>query len=131
MKNLNSKGQSLVLFVVLIPFIIAIMAFVVNYGYLIYNTNKLNSLNKMLIDYGIRNIDSKTEEEIVNLIRINDESINNYEINIDEKEKVIKISLDKDISFFYYKYLNKDKDTIKSSYKGYLKDGKIIIERGN
>ena len=131
MKKLTNKGQSLVIFVLLLPVIIVVIAFIIDYGMLNVSKNKLDSTNKILVNYGMKNIKDVTNEKIVNLIRLNDSDISKYDIKIDNENKEIKITLYKSINSFSYKIIKKDEYEIKSVYEGYIKNNKIIIERGN
>ena len=129
MKKLSNKGQSLVIFVLLLPLVIMILAFIIDNGMLMVSKNKLDSVNKMLVSYGMKNINDVTEEKLVDLIRLNDSDIKKYDIKIDNKN--IKVILYKKVNSFSYKIIKKDEYEIKSVYEGYIKDNKITIERGN
>ena len=47
--RLNNKGQSLVLFIVIIPIIIGIMVMVIDIGNVIYEKQELDNINKISI----------------------------------------------------------------------------------
>lgn len=129
MSKLSNKGQSLAIFVIFVPFIIMIGAFIVDIGFAKHNTNKLNLLNQMVMRYGLKNIDEDPYNEMVDLIYQNDSKIDSYNIVIDESNKNIKIELNKATKGFFGTILKKDIYKQKSSYKGYFKEEKIIIER--
>lgn len=41
---LNKKGQTLIMFIILLPILIGITAFVIDYGIIVYEKNKLDNL---------------------------------------------------------------------------------------
>ena len=55
---LNNKGQSLVMFILIIPILLGIMAMVIDIGNVIYNKQDIDNINKIIIDYGLDNITS-------------------------------------------------------------------------
>ena len=125
---MNNKGQSLILFVLIIPLIFLILVFVYDIGNMILLKLELDNINKLTLDYGITNINNENiNNELRLLIEKNKKDINYIDINIDNDKIYItlldtvdtKIDIIKDISIF----------EIKSSYVGYLSNGKKMIER--
>ena len=45
MKKLTNKGQSLVIFIIFLPLIIMFLAFIIDYGMLNVNKNKVDSIS--------------------------------------------------------------------------------------
>ena len=131
MKKLSNNGQSLVIFAVFLPFIIMLLAFIIDYGMLKISKNRLDSINKMTLKYGMKNINNNPKEKMDNLIKTNDNDITRYDIDINEENKYIRLTLNKKINSFSYKIIKKEEYDLKSVYEGYIKDNKIIIERGN
>ena len=71
MIRLNNKGQSLVLFIVIIPIILLVFVLVYDIGTAIYEKNRLSNTSYMVIDYALDNIDSiditsKVKEKLLN-----------------------------------------------------------------
>lgn len=130
MSKLSNRGQSLAIFVVFIPFFIMIGTFVVDLGFAKYNSGKLNELTKMVIRYGIKHIDNDPYYEMVDLIYQNDDEIDNYKIEIDTSNKVVKVSIDKATKGFFGSIVGKEIYKEKSSYVGRLENERIIIEEG-
>lgn len=130
MSRLSNRGQSLAIFVVFIPFFIMIGTFVVDLGFAKYNSGKLNELTKMVIRYGINHIDNDPYYEMVDLIYQNDDEIDNYKIEIDSLNKVVKVSIDKATKGFFGSIVGKEIYKEKSSYVGRLDNERIIIEEG-
>lgn len=129
MNRENEHGQTLSLFVLLLPLLIMIGAFLIDISYAKYNKRKLDSINKIAITYGLSNINSDPKDNIINLIKENDKDIKEYNVDIDVEEKSIKISLVKESNSFFGKILKKDLFKEESKYVGYIKDDKFIIER--
>lgn len=129
MNRENERGQTLSLFVLLLPLLIMIGAFLIDISYAKYNKRKLDSINKIAITYGLSNINSDPKDNIINLIKENDKDIKEYNVDVDVEEKSIKISLVKESNSFFGKILKKDLFKEESKYLGYIKDDKFIIER--
>ena len=104
---LNNKGQSLVIFVLVLP----ILVLFVGYSFDVLNTNyeknKMENLSSMVedsIDDGI------TDDEIRRLISKNDKSIT---ILISRKDDTVKVELSKRIKSIFGKIIGKEYYDIK------------------
>ena len=128
MSKLSNKGQSLAIFIVFIPIFIMMGTFVVDMAYARYNANRLNETNKMIIRYGLKHIEEDPFNDMVHLIYQNDNEIDNYDIKIDVLNKTVSVSIDKASRGFFGSLIGKDIYKEKSSYIGYIKDEKIIID---
>lgn len=128
MNRLSNKGQSLVIFIVFIPFLIMIGTYVVDMSYAKYNANKLDETTKMIIRYGLNHLDEDPYSDMVDLIYQNDDDVDNYSIEIDNDTKTIKMSVQKASRGFFGSIIGKDIYNEKSSYVGYIENEKIIIE---
>ncbi len=124
---MNNKGQTLALFVILIPLIIMLGAYVVDIGYMKYNKNKLDGINEYMVDYALDNKDNLNKEEIINMILKNDDDIN--KINIDEIDNGVKIEISKTFKGLFGYFVGKDIYDARSIYKGSIIDEKKVIER--
>ncbi len=126
MIKLNCKGQSLVLFVLILPIILMIMIMVIDIGKMVNLRNQLDSINYLAIDYALDNIDNENLSLVIEeLIKKNDLDINIAKISISNK---IEVELEKDVDLILFG--NKIID-VKSSYIGYSDNNKKIIERNN
>ena len=128
MSRLSNKGQSLAIFIVFIPLFIMMGTFVVDMAYARYNANSLNETNKMIVRYGLKHIEENPFDDMVHLIYQNDSEIDNYDIKIDILNKTVSVSIDKASRGFFGSLIGKDIYKEKSSYIGYIKDEKIIID---
>ena len=121
---MNNKGQTLVLFVLILPIIIFIMLLVIDVSNMFITKQELNNINKIVLNYGLdiieeENIDRKLEELINKNI-----SVNEHTIRIDNG--IIEIDLKKNIQGIVTK---KKIYEVKSTYKGYIEEDKKIISR--
>lgn len=128
MNKLSNTGQSLAIFIVFIPVFIIIGTFAVDITYAKYNMGKLNESSKMIIRYGLNHIDESPYEDMVDLIYQNNDDIDNYSIDINEENKEITMTITAYSKSFFGKIMNKNIFKQKSSYKGYIKDDRKIIE---
>ena len=113
---MNNKGQTLVLFVFLLPIVIIMFVVLVDISRIYYEKSKLDNINMLVLDKYM----DKNDREIENIINKNDSNVN--EINIDRKNNLITIK--KDIKVIFVGILNKNKYEIISKYK--LENGRII-----
>lgn len=121
---MNNKGQTLVLFVLILPIIIFIMLLVIDVSNMFIAKQELNNINKIVLNYGLdiieeENIDSKLEELINKNI-----SVNEHTVKIENG--TIEINLKKNIQGIVTK---KKIYEVKSTYKGYIEEDKKVINR--
>lgn len=121
---MNNKGQTLVLFVLILPIIIFIMLLVIDVSNMFITKQELNNINKIVLNYGLdiieeENIDSKLEE-LINKNVLNNE----HTIRIDNG--IIEIEIKKNIQGIVTK---KKIYEVKSTYKGYIEEDKKVINR--
>ncbi len=128
MLSLNNKGQSLILFVLMLPVLLFVMILVIDMGNLMVEKQKLNNINYIMIDYGLSNITKEDlEEYIYNYLKLNDEKID--KIKVSKTDNDITINLGKKESSMLGHILNLKEVEIISSYKGSIIDDKRVIER--
>lgn len=126
---MNRKGQVLVFFVILIPLLIAVAAFAIDVGYAYYQSNKLHSINHMVIKYGLKHIgDSNVRAEMIDLLYKNDSDIDSYDLVIDGNK--ISLKINESVDSIFGKVIHIDFYYISSQYVGYIKNNKITIEKG-
>ena len=126
MLKLNNKGQSLVLFIMIIPILLLIMVFVYDMGMLLYEKDRLSNTVNMAIDYALDNKEV-SNEEIEELI---DRNINReVEIKIDRDNDSIKIEVSEEAKFIFSNLFDFDFTKIVVKYEGKIVDNKKIIER--
>ena len=121
---INKKGQTLILFVFLLPLIIGIMAFVVDIGLIMSKTTNLKEVTKLIIHEGIEK--DLTEEEIHNLFVKNKIDIDNLKLNVANKE--IEVNNKIEINSIFGSIIGIKKYEIKVNLKGYINNNKIVID---
>jgi len=126
---MNNKGQSLILFVLLVPLIFLIILMVYDIGSIALLKNELDDINYLTLDYGIDHLDDENINSKLEEIIIKNKKVIDISINVDDEKIYIVLSdkINNKLSL-----INKlDAFLVKSSYVGYLEDGKKIIKRIN
>ena len=72
---INKRGQTLALFVILIPILLVIAAFVIDMGVVIYNKSHLKEVSKMALNENVDNLDNTNN--IKKILEKNKVDINN------------------------------------------------------
>ena len=123
-QSLNNKGQSLVIFVTLLPILLLFMASIFELGNITYLKNKYEDEIKSSIEYGLKHQEDENLES--KLTRLLDENLEgNKEINITESSIEIHITHNPN---GIYSELFKQKFEIDLTYNGQFATGKIIKE---
>lgn len=124
---LNNKGQSLILFVLIIPVFLLLFVLVIDVGNMISIRRELDNINHITIDYGLSNIKDINNDKLIEIIKLNDDNVDIENIKIEEDK--IEINITKEYDGYFLGLLRIKSFTIKSSYKGEIKDYQKIIER--
>ncbi len=120
----NKKGQTLILFIILIPLILGVLAMVVDVGLLVSKNSNLKEVTKIVIRDSLKN--DLQEEEIEDLFIENKIDISNLELDI-EKDK-IKVKNKIEIDSIFGAIIGLKKYTIKIDMIGYKDSNKIVID---
>lgn len=123
---MDNKGQSLVLFVIIIPILLGVLAFVIDLGLINLEKDKLDNINIMVIEYGLENINTVTVKDLDDLIKEND-SIVLSDISITSDS--IVIILNKEVDSIFGNIINFKNYKIGSKYKGTIINDNIRIKR--
>lgn len=117
---MNNKGQTLVLFVCLLPLLVALLAFIFDSAYIIKENNKLNNIATLAMSYSLEK--GKTKEEIKQFILKND---NNIEIKSITNDNVHLIN---NIKPIFGKFVGYKEYSLETNLKGSINsEGKLII----
>ncbi len=127
MLKINNKGQSLVMFVLIIPIFLLILTLVYDVGNAIYEKDRLSNTNYLTIEYGLNNIDTVTENDLKNLIEKNTSNLKYIYVTIEENQ--IEIKMEKDAKSIIGKMFNFNLVKIISHYKGKIINNQKEIER--
>jgi len=126
MNRLNNHGQTLVMFAILIPVILMLMALVIDVAYLSSKKSELESTTKSIIKNLYDNKDdANINEMVIELYKKNDIDIKNLEVNIENNN--FKIKNEYKIDSIFGKIIGLRKYEMKISMKGYLKENKLKV----
>ena len=125
---LNNKGQSLVLFVIILPILFLILILVIDIGRLITLKNELNNINNIVLDYGLDNLEMvDLENKLIDVINLNKDDIDNIDVTVDGDK--IYINMNEKLDGILTSFVDISIFDIKISYIGYMDNGKKRIER--
>lgn len=110
---MNNKGQAIVIFVFLLPIILGLIAFLTDSSLMMYEDNKLDRINEVVIDYAIKKKDTITKEQIEELILKNDKDIKIDLVNVTHSKITIKTK--KEFDSLFGRVLGLERYTVKSS----------------
>lgn len=127
MLKINNKGQSLVMFILIIPIFLLILTLVYDVGNAIYEKDRLSNTNYLTIEYGLNNIDTVTENDLKNLIKQNTSNLKYIYVTIEGNQ--IEIKMEKDAKSIIGKMFNFNLVKIISHYKGKIINNQKEIER--
>lgn len=119
---MNNKGQTLVTFLLILPFVILVIALVIEIGNLEVTKNKYENEIKDTINYGLKHkdVDASTLEALLN---------KNIDGNIDIKiyNNHITISVQKEVEGLF-SHLFEEKFNLDLRFTGYLENNNVIIQ---
>jgi hypothetical protein len=125
---MNNRGQSLVLFVVILPVLLLLLVLIVDVGKLIILKLELNNISEIVLDYGLDNLeDENLYSEMTKLVKMNKNDIDNVNIDIIDNKIYLKLSHNDEPLF--KNIINVLEFKIETSYVGYILDDKKRIER--
>ncbi|MFA5603398.1 MAG: pilus assembly protein TadG-related protein [Bacilli bacterium] len=125
---MNNKGQTLVVFILLLPLMVLLLSFVINQGYVYVAKRELQSNIKESINMRF-NLDesSDIDSKIRNYFIKNVDDIKSLDIKI--SPNYIKITVMITVKAQLPMIIDKSEFEIESSYEGNLRDDKIIISK--
>ena len=128
MMKLNNKGQTLVMFIVIITILISIMVLVIDLSSSFTKKQELNNVNKLVIEYGLDNLDQENlESDLTSYITMNAKDLSNVKVTVENN--TINVTTKAYIDGIISKALNIDGFEIVSTYQGYLSGEEKRIER--
>jgi Flp pilus assembly protein TadG len=126
MSKLNNKGQTLILFVILIPIVLVLMALVIDTSYLYKEKTKLESTTKTIIKNNYDKKDSDDIDKIItDLYQKNNIETNNLSISVLDNSLAIKNYYS--IDSIFGNIIGIKKYDIKVSLKGIKNNDEIKI----
>lgn len=95
MINLNNKGQSLVMFVLLIPIMCLVMILVIDIGNLYCEKKEVDSIGYLVCDYGLSNYsDDNVLNDMIKLASLNSNKLSEISVNIEDNNVDVIIGED-------------------------------------
>lgn len=89
----NHRGQTLILFVLLLPVLLLVLGFLVDIGYLHIQKRKMDTTINDILTYGIEQIETEElEDKLVRLLQLNLNGIEKKEITIQENQITIRVT---------------------------------------
>lgn len=127
---MNNKGQTLVLFVLLLPILLIILCLVFDVGNLLLEKRHIESVIKDAIKYELNNNDdiNTSRNRLTNTLTKNIDNIKIKQINI-TNNKVITISISKEYKGKFTSILKNNLFTIDLTFKGYINGNDIVIKK--
>lgn len=125
---LNNKGQSLILFVLVLPILLLLLILVIDIGKIIVLKQELNNISEIVLDYGIDNINKENiEKELEELVNINKKEIDKINVYIEDNK--IYIYLTEKSDGVLSSLINLPIFSVKTSFVGYMLGDEKRIER--
>ena len=126
--KLNNHGQTLIIFVILLPLLLALVAFVVDISYMYNEKLHLENTTKTIIEnvYDKR-LDEDIEAKVSKLYKKN--KINNKNIKVKGDSEYLQIKNNYEINSIFGKIIGLKKYKMKVNIKGYEKDNKIKFNK--
>lgn len=118
---MNNKGQTLVLFIIFIPILIMLAAFIVDTGIIIKESTRLKATTKTVLN-DVFYKENKSELQITNLFKENNISVENLKITITDN---INIQNEYEIESIFGKIIGLKKYTIKINMTAKEENGKL------
>lgn len=122
---MNNKGQALVVFILILPIIIMLGAFMIDSGVIINENIKLNNVTENIVKETLKK--SLSKEKVNNLIDENLDSVYSKKISIDDNK--VKINIITKIKPIFGKIIGYKEYELESNIEGSLSSDKIIINK--
>lgn len=120
---MNKKGQTLILFVILIPILLGLLAFVVDVGFIVSKTVQLKEVTKMILE---NTYEDASLEEIKDLFLENDIPVENLEVEIQSDR--IRIQNEYEIDSIFGSVIGLSSYEIRAQITGIIREDTIIFE---
>ena len=123
---MNKKGQVLVLFLILLPFLLLLVGLIIDFGFSYNEKRKIEHAIKDSIFYALDHMNEEETTLKINMTHLLNENIKDiYEIRIEIKNEKITVGVEKRMDTIF---LPKN-HTIKLLYQGELINGEKRIKK--
>lgn len=130
---LNNKGQSLILFVVVLPVLLLILILVIDIGKVMVLKQELDNISEIVLDYGLDRLNNddldniNLEGELTDLVKLNKDDIDM--INMSLEDNKIYIELNERVEGILSGLIDISIFDVKSYYVGYIDNDEKRIEK--
>lgn len=118
---MNRKGQTLVIFIIILPVILIAMAYLVDTGLMLINKSKLDSTSKIIIDK-YYDYEGDINSVIEKYLKDNNLNYTNYEV---KKDNNFNLKIDIKIASIFGKVVGLEEYEITSNITGYKENDKL------
>ena len=118
---MNRKGQTLVIFIIILPVILIAMAYLVDTGLMLINKSKLDSTSKIIIDK-YYDYEGDIDSVIEKYLKDNNLNYTNYEV---KKDNNFNLKIDIKIASIFGKVVGLEEYEITSNITGYKENDKL------
>ena len=126
---MNRRGQTLVIFIIVLPIFALLAAFAIDSGSMIKTKTKLKSITEMVIRDNIDDLsNTNLINDIKNIYAKNDIPTDNLKILVSTNKLIVSNYYSINSIFGYL--IGNDKYNISIKLTGYYNNDKIIIEKG-
>lgn len=127
---MNEKGQTLIIFVILIPIFLMILTFVVDLGLIQKERTKLLSATRIIIAEVYNKITNETDAltKVKELYTKNEIKIDSLFVTYNNQK--LKIIIKKKVSGIFGKITDINLYNLEINLTGYKENDKLIIEKG-
>ena len=126
MIKLNNKGQSLVLFILILPILLLVSILVFEIGNVYTSKSELDDINYLVIDYGLYHItETNLEEKLIELIKLNSNDLFYISVNVEDSK--INVTTKRKVKGILSKSFNIFE--VVSNYEGYMENEDKVIGR--
>ena len=130
---LNNKGQSLILFVIVLPILLLVLILVVDIGKVIVLKQELDNISEIVLDYGLDKLNNNDlnnlnlESELTDLVILNKDDIDMINIRLEDDK--IYIELNENVEGMLSGLIDISIFDVESSYVGYIDNNEKRIEK--
>ncbi len=124
---MNRKGQVMVAFVLLLPFLLTLFIFVVDIGFMYVEKRNVENNMKQVITYGLKQdvLDESITPTLERLLRKNIDQIKTMDLMVTNNGIHVHVIVQKKTAFSVV--LKKYRYEIDVTYQGYIENDKIRI----
>ena len=125
---MNNKGQSLVLFILIIPILTGIMALVIDVGKVFTTKSNQENTLELVLEYSLEDMKKNTlqEEKLKKFLHKNLEKNAN---TISIEQETITVSTKGEVEGIFSKLLGFNKFKVETQLVGYLEEDKLKIKK--